>query len=141
MEETAQALPTERDWQGDYEALSASFEAFRREVAAREAASAYRRLLQDEHIPEGLHDGILRLTDLQALGVEGGRLADEDKIRRDVRERWGAFAVTGEPRGLVVETPPDIAPPPRLTREEIMAVRDDDRRQRLILENHGVFGF
>ncbi len=136
----------------DYEALCEEFEQLKREyedyraaVESREALSARRaafcRLLKQERVPERYWELILRMTDLNALEMDGNRLADEAGERARLREMWPEFVGRDCVRGLPVDEPPAMARPRRMTVEEIMAIQDDARREREIAANHEMFGF
>lgn len=136
----------------DYEALCEEFEQLKREyedyraaVESREALSvrraAFCRLLKQERVPERYWELILRMTDLNALQMDGNRLADEAGERARLREMWPEFVGRDCVRGLPVDEPPAMARPRRMTVEEIMAIQDDARREREIAANHEMFGF
>lgn len=136
----------------EYEALCEEFEQLKREyedyraaVESREALSARRaafcRLLKQERVPERYWELILRMTDLNALEMDGNRLADEAGERARLREMWPEFVGRDCVRGLPVDEPPAMARPRRMTVEEIMAIQDDARREREIAANHEMFGF
>ncbi len=142
----------EQEQRTEYEALREEFEQLRREyddyraaVESREALSARRaafcRLLKQERVPERYWELILRMTDLNALEMNGNRLADEDAERARLREMWPEFVGRDCVRGLPVDEPPAMARPRRMTVEEIMAIQDDARREREIAANHEMFGF
>lgn len=136
----------------EYEALCEEFEQLKREyedyraaVESREALSARRaafcRLLKQERVPERYWELILRMTDLNALEMDGNRLADEAGEHARLREMWPEFVGRDCVRGLPVDEPPAMARPRRMTVEEIMAIQDDARREREIAANHEMFGF
>ena len=136
----------------EYEALCEEFEQLKREyedyraaVESREALSARRaafcRLLKQERVPERYWELILRMTDLNALEMDGNRLADEAGERARLRQMWPEFVGRDCVRGLPVDEPPAMARPRRMTVEEIMAIQDDARREREIAANHEMFGF
>lgn len=136
----------------EYEALCEEFEQLKREyedyraaVESREALLARRaafcRLLKQERVPERYWELILRMTDLNALEMDGNRLADEAGERERLREMWPEFVGRDCVRGLPVDEPPAMARPRRMTVEEIMAIQDDARREREIAANHEMFGF
>ena len=147
-----QGQERQQEQRTDYEALYEALEQLRREyedyramVESREALSARRaafcRLLKQERVPERYWQLILRMTDLNALEMDGNRLADEEGERARLKETWPEFVGRDCVRGLPVDEPPVMARPRRMTVEEIMAIQDDARREREIAANHDMFGF
>ena len=136
-----EAMSGEAHWQEDFRQLESRFEAYRGEVARRAAERAFRGLLEEERVPGRYHGMILGMTDLAALELDGDRLRDEQGVRERIRRDWGDFVGVERVRGLRVDAPPAMDAPGRLTAQEIMAIRDDARREREIAKNHEMFGF
>ena len=108
-------------------------EAQAKETAAQKAA-LYRAALKDAGVEERRHDAILRATDLNAIAVSEGRLADEDAVREGIVREWGDFIPAVRTTGTRVENPP-VSGGSTLTREQILTIRDPAKRQRAIAEN------
>lgn len=133
-----------KDWKAEHDKLKKDFDDYKAEVTGKEALSAkksaFKRLLSDENIPEKYHERILKLTDFDALELDGDGIKDADKAKAAIKKDWGEFAATKETHGAAVDTPPATGKGTR-TKAEILAIKDTAERQAAIAENHTLFGF
>ena len=140
-----EAMASEKGWKAKYEALKDEFDAFRLGVETdrerERKQQAYRRLLAEARVPERFHERIMKYTDFDAFEMEGDALRDEAAIMECLRREWGDFIAVDAVRGVPVDTPPEVASPAAMTAAQIMAIADDDRREREIARNHQMFGF
>lgn len=134
-----------KDWRAEHDALKASFDAYKADVAGRETLAAkqtaYRALLTAENIPAKYHDRILRMTDFDAVEMDGAAVRDEAKHRASIKADWGDFIATPETRGAQVDTPP-ASGKTTVTRADIYKKDDKGRyvmstaeRQKALAEN------
>ena len=131
-----------RDGQAEIRRLREVAEAGRREAAAdrrRLKERLYRELLRETGVAEKRMDAILRVTDLDAFGLEDGTLTERAGLAEAIRREWADFIAVKETRGAKVETPPQ-AQGPVLTRAQIAAIRDGGERRKAIAENAALFG-
>ncbi len=132
----------ERDTQAEIRRLREEAEAARQEAAAdrrRLKERLYRELLRETGVAEKRMDAILRVTDLDAVGMKDGRLTERAGLAAEIRREWADFIGVCKTRGAQVETPPETRGP-SLTRAEIAAIRDGSERRRAIAENAALFG-
>ena len=132
-------------WKTKYDALKDDFEAYKKDVSAKESKAtkenAYKKLLKEAGVSEKRIDAVLRVSDVDSLEMEDdGSFKDSDKILDSIKEEWSDFITTTEIRGAKTATPPKNTSVKK-TREEIMKIEDDGERQRAIAENHELFGF
>ena len=132
------------DYKQKYEDEHRAFEDFKsqaaRDAEAAKVQAAYRKLLIDEKIGEKWLDRIIRGTDFEGMKLDkDGQLMDVDKLKEAIDQEWGDVKTTVTTQGAKVETPPTTGKS-KLTREEIMAIRDTTERQRAIAENLQLFG-
>ncbi|MBP5729476.1 MAG: hypothetical protein J6Y48_20600, partial [Clostridia bacterium] len=81
----------------------------------------------------------LNATDYSKMKLQDdGTLDGVEDLKKDIDSRWGGFRVNTRQRGERVDNPPH-ANNGRMTREEIMAIKDTSARQRAIAENLDVF--
>ena len=132
------------DWKGKYESEHQSFEDYKGQVArdaeAVKAKAAHRKLLIDEGISEKAVDSILNATDYSKvkLGTNGALDKESaESLKKDITDRWSGFRVATRRRGENVATPP--AGDGKMTREEIMKIKDPTERQAAIAHNLEVF--
>ena len=146
--------------EADYEALKAKtkdydeikskleksekdFEAYKHDVESKETVekvkNAYRDLLIENKVGEKQIDAVLGVTDLESLELdEEGKLKNVDELNKAIQERWSGFITTTTTKGANPETPPKGGKV-KLTRKEIMEIKDTAERQKAIKENAELF--
>lgn len=134
------------DWKGMHDKVKKAFDDYKAEVAGKEQAekvrAAYRGLLEEAHIDPRRIDVVLRATRLDDMKLDDeGKLEGVDQLRAAIRRDWGDFVQTKGERGADVKTPPERREGGRMTRGEIMGIKDAGERWRAIAENHEMFGF
>jgi hypothetical protein len=132
-------------WKTKYDALKDDFEAYKKDVSAKESKAtrenAYKKLLKEAGVSEKRIDAVLKVSDVDSLEMkDDGSFKDSDKILDSIKEEWSDFITTTETRGAKTATPPKSTNV-KMTKEEIMKIEDDGERQKAIAENHDLFGF
>lgn len=132
-------------WKTKYDALKDDFEAYKKDVSAKESKAtrenAYKKLLKEAGVSEKRIDAVLKVSDVDSLEMkDDGSFKDSDKILDSIKEEWSDFITTTETRGAKTATPPKNTNV-KMTKEEIMKIEDDGERQKAIAENHDLFGF
>lgn len=137
IEDMKAAQPTE-DWQKKYGELQAEFEAYKSQVAnehaEQEKARLYRSMLREAGVDEKRIDSIMKVTDLSGISVSEGAIADADTVKETIAKEWGDFIAHTNTQGASVENPPSNSGV-KMTRDEIMAIKDTSARQQAIAEN------
>lgn len=123
------------DWEKKYNDEHTAFEAYKKDAESRETLekvkSAYKALLKEQSIGEKHIDSILRVTDFGNMKLDkDGNLADQDALKKSIKEQWDGFVVTEGTKGAQVSTPPASGGTTAKTREEIMKIKDTTERQR-----------
>lgn len=135
-------LKNGKDWKAEYDKLDKSFKDYKAEVAGKETLeakqAAYRKLLTAENIPVKFHDRIIKMTDFDAVEMEGDAIKDEAQQRGNIKSEWGEYVSTTETKGDKPDNPP--AGTNKMTKAEIMAIKDTAERQKAIAENLSLFG-
>jgi len=132
------------DWKKKYEEEHQSFEDFKQKTAddakAAKVRAAYRALLIDEKIGEKRLDSIMKVTDFSGMNVgEDGKLENEKELRKKIGDEWEEFRTIVAEKGAKVENPPAVSSG-KMTKAEILAIKDTSARQRAIAENLDLFG-
>lgn len=131
-----------KDWKAEYDKLDKSFKDYKSEVDGKEKLSAkqaaYRKLLEAENIPAKFHDRIIKMTDFDAMELDGDTIKDESSQRDSIKSEWGEYVATTDSKGEQPETPPKGKT--TMTRAEILAIKDTSARQKAIAENLELFG-
>lgn len=133
------------DWKKKYEDEKQAFEDFKEKTAqdaeTAKVTAAYRKLLADEGISEKRLDKILKVTDFSKIKLDKeGNLEDLNDLKKAINDEWSEFKTTVTERGATVEKPPQVGKP-KMSKDEIYAIKDIDQRQKAIAENHELFGF
>lgn len=119
-----------------YEELKADFEAYKKDIANKEGkeakSKACREMLKEIGISDSRIDKILKVTDIESIEFEeDGKVKDRDSLINGFREEWSDFIVTTERRGASTSTPPaNNGGKSKLTKEEIMKIKDTSERQK-----------
>ena len=144
MQKELDALKSGKEWKAEHDNLKKSFDDYKAEIAGKETLAAkqaaFRKLLAAEKIPDKFHDRIIRMTDFDAMEMDGDAIKDAVKQRKAITDEWGEYKATAETRGANVDTPPATGKVTR-SKDEILAIKDTAQRQQAIAENHELFGF
>jgi len=120
----------------------ANYKTAQTEKATRQAKeNAYRQLLTNAGVSDKRLDSILKVTNLANIQLDkDGNIKDSDKLKDDIKSEWSDFIVTNSVKGANVSNPLSNTGG-KMTRDEIMKIKDAGERQRKIAENHELFGF
>ena len=132
------------DFKKKYEDEHKAFEDFKAKAASdaetAKVKAAYRKLLAEEGISEKRLDSIIRVTDFSKMKMDkDGNLDGVDELKKAIADDWGVFKTTVTNHGAKVEKPPQVGKATK-TKEEILAIKDDQERLAAIAENHEMFG-
>jgi predicted ribosome quality control (RQC) complex YloA/Tae2 family protein len=108
--------------------------------AAKEAA--YREALKDANLSENGVKKAVKYADWAGVEIgEDGKLKNAKELVKAAREEWAEYIVKTDQQGVNTPNPPGGKGSETMTKEQIMAVKDRNERQRLISENHTLFGY
>lgn len=133
------------DWQTKYEAEHTAFEAYKKDVNAKETTSklqsAYRKLLREANVGEKHIDSIIKVTDFSNIKLDKeGNIVDSDKVSESITSEWSGFITSTKTEGATVANPPKNAGNiPTMTKEDIIAIKDGDERRKAIAEHPDLF--
>ena len=98
------------DWKAEHDKVKSEFDNYKAEVAGKERLAAkqraFRKLLSDENIPDKFHDRIVKMTDFDAIEMDGNDIKDAQKQRDNIKADWGEYVAVVETKGDKPETPP-----------------------------------
>ena len=130
----------------EYDKLKQEFEDYKADIAKKEQdavkADKFRELLKDL----GLSDKGIQMA-LKWQGVDGVEIDDDGKItnakelRKAAKEDWGEYITETHEEGAKETNPPQNTGGTKMTREEIMKIKDRNERQKAIMENPEAFGY
>lgn len=139
-EKIAKYEENEKKYKDEHQA----FEDFKKEVETKEANAklkdAYKALLRANNVDEKRYDAILKVTNFADLKLDDkGKFENEKDLNEAIKADWKDFIVKTESKGQEVENPPANGGN-KMTKEQIMAIKDTGERQKAIAENPELFG-
>lgn len=98
------------DYKGKYEAEKKAFDEYKAKVAAdklsAEKGALYREMLREIGVDETRIDAIMKVTDLDGVEIEDGKISGLDKVMESARDEWSAFITEDKSKGAHVDNPP-----------------------------------
>lgn len=144
LDEIKKTTGKEDSYKVKYDALKQEFDDYKKDITNKETlakkSDAYRKLLSEVGINEKLLDKVLAVTKLDDIELEGDNIKDADKVTDSIKNEWADFIVKERQEGSPTETPPK-GTGTKMTKDQVMAIKDTAERQKAILENHEQFGF
>jgi len=133
------------DFEQKYNALKKEYDDYKSEQSAIAEKSAkeaaYKEMLKEAGISEKRIASVMRVTNLADVKLDkDGKLKDKDKLVDDVKTEWADFIDTKKVEGADTKNPPENNGG-KLTKEDILKIKDTTERQQKIAENHELFGF
>lgn len=127
-----------------YEKKAKEFDDYKKGVEAKELkrskSAAYKQVLKElkaSHV-----DSILKASQSELEKIEldeDGKIKDVDKLKESIKKEWADFLVTEGQQGANTATPP-ANEGSKLSKEDIMKIKDPAARQKAMLENSELFG-
>lgn len=133
------------DYREKYEAEHQAFQDFKAEIEngrrLDQVKTLYSELLRDAGIDEKRINSIMRVTDVSGMEIDAdGTLKDSAQLKEQIISEWPEFIATTEQKGADVANPPKNTNG-KMTKDEILAIKDAGERQAAMAENHELFGF
>lgn len=135
VEDAKSQPPADDGFKARYEAEHEAFAAYKAEVdagkqrAAKEAA--YGEFLKGAGVAEKYIGTVLRVTDLDGIELEDGKVKATDELTAQVKETWADFIATTTQKGATPPNPPANVhgtDPSEMTTEEYMKYKNEMRR-------------
>ena len=93
-----------------YEDEHKAFEDYKAEQTTKESRktkeTAYRALLKAAGMAEKYIDRVIKVTDIDALEMDGGKIKDEAPQTETIKKEWAEFISTTTTTGAATATPP-----------------------------------
>ena len=134
----------EDPYKAKYEKIAREFDDYKKGVEAKELkrskSTAYKQVLKElnaSHI-----DSILKASQSELEKIEldeNGKIKDVDKLKESIKKEWADFLVTEGQQGANTATPP-ASEGSKLSKEDIMKIKDPAARQKAMFENSELFG-
>ena len=116
-----------------YEKEHQAFEDYKTAQTAKETKQAkekaYAEFLKSVGVSEKRIPSIIKVTDLNAVELEGDKVKDAEKLTESVKTEWADFIETSNTNGANTNTPPANNPnngddPSKMTMEQYIAYRN-----------------
>jgi hypothetical protein len=129
-----------------YEAEKKAHDGYKQEVEAEKVrakkTAAYKALLKKAGVADRYLDDVLKVTQVDDIELDDkGEIKQSEEAITGAKEKWSSFIETTSTKGVDTPTPPENKGANKMTKEEIMAIKDRNERQKAISENHELFGF
>lgn len=134
----------EDPYKAKYEKKAKEFDDYKKGVEAKELkrskSAAYKQVLKElkaSHI-----DSILKASQAELDKIEldeNGKIKDVDKLKKSIKKEWADFIVAEGQQGANTATPP-ANEGSKMSKEDIMKIKDPAARQKAMYENSELFG-
>lgn len=132
------------DFESKYKALKKEFDDYKSDVKNKQEKAqlenAYKQVLLDCGISEKRIEKILKVSDLSSVKLKDGKVDNLDEVKKNIEDEWSDFIVKKDVKGTPVPTPPSNGGT-KMTKDEIMKIKDATERQKAMIDNHELFGF
>lgn len=117
---------------------------YKADVTAKETKAnkekAYREILKEAGVSEKRFDSIVKVSDLSKIEFdEAGKVKNSKELIDGIKTEWADFIVTEGQRGAGTSNPPSNTGGGKMSKEEIMKIKDTAARQQAMLENKELF--
>lgn len=128
-----------------YDKLKKEYDTYKGEITAKETkeakTKAYRDMLKDIGVSEKRLDSVMKVADLNSFELdEDGSIKDVEELKASAKNEWSDFIVSEGKAGAKTPTPPANVGGNKMTKEQIMQIKDTETRQKAMLENPEAFG-
>ena len=126
----------EDPYKAKYEKKAKEFDDYKKGAKS----TAYKQVLKElnaSHV-----DSILKASQSELEKIEldeNGKIKDVDKLKESIKKEWADFLVTEGQQGANTATPP-ATEGSKLSKEDIMKIKDPAARQKAMFENSELFG-
>lgn len=144
------SVTTAEKWKVKYEAAKQDLATFKSEQAKKDAraakVSAYRALAKEAGVREERIDTLVNVMvktgEIDALELDdSGAAKEKEKYVEGIKTEWADFIPVTHTEGAPTATPPaNTGGGHKMTKEEIMNIKDIGERQKAMLENSDLFG-
>ena len=126
-----------------YEAVKEEYEEYKKGVHAKEVKAtkekAYEALLKECGVSDKRIKSIIRVSDIDSLELEeDGKIKDASGLKKGIKEEWSDFIPTEGTKGASISQPPSNSGG-KMSKEDILAIKDTVTRQQAMLENKDLF--
>lgn len=130
------------DWKSKYEAEKTAHDKTKSDHAAEKTAAQNEKLFRGVLTTVGITgkraDQIVKMTDMSQFKVKDGAYEDAAAVEKHVRDEYSEFVPQQTQTGANVPNPPGNSGG-KMTKEQIMAIKDSSARRAAIAQNMDLF--
>ena len=135
------------DWKDKYEKEHISFENYKAEQDKKASynvkEAVYKKMLEDSGVSSKVINLALKSSKETIYNLKigtDGKFENVTEVEKGIKEAYADYITTETTQGANVSNPPG-GEPGKMTKKEIMEIKDAGERQKAIAENHELFGF
>ena len=128
----------------DYDSLKKEFDDYKKSVETEKSKTAkteaVKSLLAELGISEKRMAAILKVTDIDGISLnKDGGITNAEKLKETLKDEWSEFIPTQSEKGANTAEPRKNTGGNKMTKDEILAIKDTAQRQQAISENLDLF--
>lgn len=133
------------DYKAKYEQEHKDFEAFKKDVTAKETKAAKESAVKAYFESKNITGSNLAIAmrgardEIDAITLDGETIKDTSALDALVSGEYAGLVVTKSKQGAATATPPANTGGSKMTKEDIMKIKDAGERQKAIAENISLF--
>ena len=143
LAESKQTIADAEKYKNDYESVKKEFETFKADVESKatkaESDKAFAKWLTDNGYTDKGASKIIKYGGFAPEFNKDGTIKNADKLGESIAAEWSEYKVTDRTEGAKTETPPKTGGKVKMTKAEIIAIKDASERQQAIKDNLDVF--
>lgn len=148
LDSTKKLIPEDgkNPWKVKYDAIKEEFDSYKTEIEVKQTAEqkikAIKAMLKEIGISEKRIDAVAKVTNIDSIEIDSdGHIKDSDTLKESLKNEWSDFIPSESVKGADTPNPPTNTSSPKMTRKEIMSIKDTTERQKAIADNHQLFGY
>jgi predicted nucleic acid-binding Zn-ribbon protein len=143
LKEDAEKNADKNPYKVKYDALKEEFNKYKADVDAKATKAtkedAYRALLKECGVADKRIPAVVKVADIDSIELdEEGKIKNADALKSSIKEEWSDFIPTEGTMGAKTATPPANSGG-KMSKEDILAIKDTAQRQQAMLENKDLF--
>lgn len=143
MKETAEQNDGKNPFKVKYDALKEEFDKYKADIETKATKAAkmdaFKSILKEVGISEKRIDAVAKVSDIDAIELDkDGKIKGADKLKDSIKEEWSEFITTTGTQGATTPNPP-ANNGGKMTKEQIMGIKDTVERQKAMMENKELF--
>lgn len=143
LEEAKKTIADGEKYKNDYDTLKAEYDGYKADVETKaekaEADKAFTKWLTDNGYTDKGANKIVKYGGFAPEFNKDGTIKNADKLGESIAAEWSEYKVTDRTEGAKTETPPKTGGKVKMTKAEIIAIKDASERQQAIKDNLDVF--